>query len=82
MTDDRPDPEYLLELIKKVDERSKGGKLKIFFGMAAGVGKTYAMLDKPLSNLYKKAAMQSLVLSKPMAEKKRQPLLKISQSFP
>ena len=43
--DQRPDPEYLLELIKRVDARSKGGKLKIFFGMAAGVGKTYAMLQ-------------------------------------
>lgn len=46
MTEDqRHDPEYFLELVKRADARSKGGKLKIFFGMAAGVGKTYAMLQ-------------------------------------
>lgn len=43
--DDRPDPEALLHVIKLQEEKSKGGKLKIFFGMSAGVGKTYAMLE-------------------------------------
>lgn len=43
--DHRPEPEYFLELIKREDAQAKGGKLKIFFGMAAGVGKTYAMLQ-------------------------------------
>ncbi|KIC75546.1 Sensor protein KdpD [Neochlamydia sp. EPS4] len=43
--EDRPDPEALLQLINREEEKSKGGKLKIFFGMAAGVGKTYAMLE-------------------------------------
>lgn len=38
----RPDPDALLRAIEK-DSEGKG-KLKIFFGMAAGVGKTYAML--------------------------------------
>ena len=41
---DRPDPETLLEDIQR-EEEGKPGKLKIFFGYAAGVGKTYAMLD-------------------------------------
>ncbi len=41
---DRPDPEALLENIQR-EEEGKPGKLKIFFGYAAGVGKTYAMLD-------------------------------------
>ncbi|MFT8348669.1 ATP-binding protein [Clostridium saccharoperbutylacetonicum] len=42
---DRPNPEYLLNQIKKEEnEYSKKGKLKIFFGYAAGVGKSYAML--------------------------------------
>jgi two-component system sensor histidine kinase KdpD len=46
MTDDiRPDPDALLARIQKDEERAQHGKLKIFFGMAAGVGKTYAMLD-------------------------------------
>lgn len=41
----RPDPDELLERLRR-DEAGQGrGKLKIFFGYAAGVGKTYAMLD-------------------------------------
>ena len=39
----RPDPDALLRSIQK--EREGKGKVKIFFGMAAGVGKTYAMLQ-------------------------------------
>ncbi len=44
--DSRPDPDALLNLIRKEEERSEKGKLKIFFGMCAGVGKTYAMLSE------------------------------------
>jgi len=40
----RPDPEILLKSIKKDEEEMNRAKLKIFFGMSAGVGKTYAML--------------------------------------
>jgi two-component system sensor histidine kinase KdpD len=40
----RPDPDTLLHLLKKEEEKEKRGKLKIFFGMCAGVGKTYDML--------------------------------------
>lgn len=43
--DNRPDPDELLAAIKSEEEKSKRGKLKIFFGMCAGVGKTYAMLQ-------------------------------------
>ena len=39
---DRPDPDALLKAIEK--SREGKGRLKIFFGMAAGVGKTFAML--------------------------------------
>lgn len=42
--DNRPNPYYLLNEIQKEESRSHKGKLKIFFGYAAGVGKTYAML--------------------------------------
>ncbi|RGZ00374.1 DUF4118 domain-containing protein [Clostridium sp. AM58-1XD] len=45
MTDYRPDPDRLLEQVKDEEKREKTGKLKIFFGYAAGVGKTYAMLE-------------------------------------
>ncbi len=40
----RPDPDEILENIQAQKEKPVG-KLKIFFGYAAGVGKTYAMLD-------------------------------------
>ncbi len=42
--DNRPDPDQLLARIASEDDRR--GKLKIFFGAAAGVGKTYAMLSE------------------------------------
>lgn len=41
---ERPDPYYLLNQIEKEESKAMRGKLKIFFGYAAGVGKTYAML--------------------------------------
>ena len=40
----RPDPDELLETLRREEDRGKRGKLKIFFGMCAGVGKTYDML--------------------------------------
>ena len=43
MKDIRPSPEDFLARIKQ--EEAKVGRLKIFLGYAAGVGKTYAMLD-------------------------------------
>lgn len=45
MNDRRPDPDQLLESIRQENERARRGKLKIFFGASAGVGKTYAMLS-------------------------------------
>jgi two-component system sensor histidine kinase KdpD len=42
---ERPDPDALLAHMKREEERSTRGKLKIFFGMSPGVGKTYAMLQ-------------------------------------
>jgi two-component system, OmpR family, sensor histidine kinase KdpD len=44
MVSGRPDPERLLHLIEDEEKSSHRGKLKIFFGASAGVGKTYAML--------------------------------------
>ncbi|MEZ5394156.1 MAG: sensor histidine kinase KdpD [Bryobacterales bacterium] len=41
----RPDPDELLARVQQQEQRSARGRLKIFFGMAAGVGKTYAMLQ-------------------------------------
>lgn len=47
MADDyqRPNPDELLANIQSEEERAKRGKLKIFLGYVAGVGKTYAMLE-------------------------------------
>jgi len=44
MTEQRPDPDKLLEKVQREQARAGTGKLKIFFGACAGVGKTYAML--------------------------------------
>ena len=43
--DNRPDPDEILASLANEEEKSKRGKLKIFFGMCAGVGKTYSMLQ-------------------------------------
>ncbi|MCY1059313.1 sensor histidine kinase KdpD [Nannocystis sp. SCPEA4] len=45
LDDDRPDPEALLEVARAEEAKAKRGELKIFFGAAPGVGKTYAMLE-------------------------------------
>jgi two-component system sensor histidine kinase KdpD len=41
----RPDPDALLERVQREEARAKRGKLTVFFGATAGVGKTYAMLE-------------------------------------
>jgi two-component system sensor histidine kinase KdpD len=40
----RPDPDELLAKVKQEEARAQRGKLRIYFGSSAGVGKTYAML--------------------------------------
>ena len=42
---DRRDPDELLSELKRHEARAHRGKLKIFFGASAGVGKTYSMLE-------------------------------------
>lgn len=46
MTDEqnRPDPDALLAQIRQDEQRQVRGRLRIYFGSSAGVGKTYAML--------------------------------------
>lgn len=41
----RPDPDSLLARVTAQEERERRAKLKIFFGFAPGVGKTFAMLE-------------------------------------
>jgi two-component system, OmpR family, sensor histidine kinase KdpD len=45
MEERRPDPDQLLQRAREEEERKREGQLKIFFGAAPGVGKTYAMLE-------------------------------------
>jgi two-component system sensor histidine kinase KdpD len=40
----RPDPDQLLAKVKHEEAQARRGKLRIYFGSSAGVGKTYAML--------------------------------------
>jgi len=44
MSPERPDPDELLARVERDNAKARRGRLKIFFGAAAGVGKTYAML--------------------------------------
>ncbi len=41
----RADPDSLLAQVQAQERAAKRGKLKVFFGATAGVGKTYAMLE-------------------------------------
>jgi two-component system sensor histidine kinase KdpD len=43
-TSHRPDPDLLLARVKQQEAQARRGKLRIYFGSAAGVGKTFAML--------------------------------------
>lgn len=55
----RPDPDQLLEQIRQGESRERRGKLRIYLGASAGVGKTYAMLSA--AQREHKAARQVLV---------------------
>jgi two-component system sensor histidine kinase KdpD len=43
--DERPDPDALLRRVQAETQRDQGAKLKLFFGFAPGVGKTFRMLQ-------------------------------------
>ena len=45
MSEHRPDPDALLVRAQEEEARKTRGRLKLFFGAAAGVGKTFAMLE-------------------------------------
>ena len=49
MADDRPDPDRLLAQVQAEEARARRGRLRVFFGASAGVGKTYAMLEAALA---------------------------------
>lgn len=45
MSSDRPNPDALLAQVRAAENAARQGSLRIFFGYAAGVGKTYSMLE-------------------------------------
>src|SRR5687767_11228125 len=45
VSEGRPDPDRLLAQVQAEEARARRGRLRIFFGSSAGVGKTYAMLE-------------------------------------
>ncbi|HUX74552.1 MAG TPA: sensor histidine kinase KdpD [Steroidobacteraceae bacterium] len=42
---ERPDPDALLAGVQRAQARARRGRLRVFFGASAGVGKTYSMLE-------------------------------------
>lgn len=48
---ERPDPDELLQQVTQDEVRARRGRLKIFFGACAGVGKTWAMLAAARASL-------------------------------
>ena len=44
LSEQRPDPDQLLAKVQRQEADARRGKLRIYFGSSAGVGKTYAML--------------------------------------
>lgn len=51
MVQARPDPDELLARVTAQEAQARRGRLRIFFGASAGVGKTYAMLEAARSAL-------------------------------
>src|SRR5688572_10620202 len=42
----RPNPDQLLAEVQQEEAKRRRGRLKVFFGMSAGVGKTFSMLEE------------------------------------
>ncbi len=45
MEEQRPNPDELLAQVQAEEHKARRGRLKVFFGACAGVGKTYTMLE-------------------------------------
>ena len=81
MTDQRPDPDQLLADVQNEEKKNQRGQLKIFLGYAAGVGKTYTMLE---SARRATAAGQEVVLGyiEPHSRPETAALMKDLESLP
>ncbi len=82
----RPNPDDLLKIAKTEETYSSNGKLKIFLGYCAGVGKTYTMLEAArrlqrdgvdvaigLIETHKRAETQALLEGLEILPRKKQP---------
>src|SRR5207302_1114364 len=81
MSPDRPNPDQLLARVQAEESQSSRGKLKIFFGYAAGVGKTYAM---PQAAQRERAAGANIVIGyvEPHGRLETEALLQGIESIP
>ena len=70
MASDRLDPDVLLRRARQEEAQAKRGKLRIFFGFAPGVGKTYRMLQvaRELSAQHRLRVMVGVVETHERAE--------------
>ena len=60
MQHDRPNPDAILARVQAESARAERGKLKIFFGYAAGVGKTFEMLSAAQREVFGAAFLAGL----------------------
>ena len=81
MADHRPDPDQLLAQVQADEARAHRGRLRVFFGASAGVGKTYAMLEAALAA---KAAGTDVVVGyvEPHGRRETERLLETLESLP
>jgi two-component system, OmpR family, sensor histidine kinase KdpD len=81
MADDRPNPDRLLAQVQAEEARARRGRLRVFFGAAAGVGKTYAMLEAALAA---KAAGTDVVVGyvEPHGRRETERMLETLESLP
>jgi two-component system sensor histidine kinase KdpD len=78
---ERPDPDALLSQVQSATASHRRGSLKVFFGYAAGVGKTYGMLEAAKKEL---AAGRDVVIGyiEPHARPETQALTSGFESLP
>ena len=81
MADHRPDPDQLLAQVQAEEARARRGRLRVFFGALAGVGKTYAMLEAALAA---KAAGTDVVVGyvEPHGRRETERMLETLESLP
>ena len=78
----RPDPDALLARVQREEAKAKRGKLTVFFGATAGVGKTYAMLEDARTTARRRASTWSSATSSRTAAPRPRRCSKASSACP